>query len=154
PTWRQNQSKVTAMADGNGTEKVTLKTASGELVDVIVPSGMSDDQIRAMARQRMPEEFAPEALSQQEIQNLIDTRSKLPQGHPRADKIDQFLLQKYPATFQGMNQSNQRQMAASQPGAYQTRRGGPIQNLNDTSGQVENNGYVTIVPKENEDFQD
>src|SRR5262249_28520632 len=139
----------------NTTEKVTLKTASGELVDVVVPSGMSDDQIRAMARQKMPEEFAPEALTQQEIQNLIDTRSKLSQDDPRADRIDKFLLQKYPATFQGMNQSIQRQMAASQPGAYQTRKGGPIQNSNDTSGQETNYaGLTQIVPREGEDFAD
>src|SRR5262249_20786179 len=134
-------------------------TASGELVDVIVPSGMSDDQIRAMARQKMPEEFGPETFSQQDIQDLWDIHSKLAPGDPRADKIERLLTQtipqKFPGTFSGMLQSIQRQNAASQPGAYQTRKGGPIQNSNETSGQETNYaGLTQIVPREGEDFAD
>src|SRR5215468_7013172 len=121
------------MPQNANTETVTLKLPSGEMVDFVVPAGLSNDQVKSLAQKKLPEEFPREQFSQQDIKDLIDIRSKLPQDDARADKIDRLLFQtipqqaKFPATFDGMMQSIQRQMAVAQPGAYQTRKGGPIQ---------------------------
>ena len=136
----------------NNTETVTLKTAHGELVDVIGPAGMTDDQIRTLARSKMPEEFAPESFSQQDIQDLIDIRRKLAPGDPRADKLDRLLLQtipqqKYPGTFSGAMQAfsaaesrEQLMQSSSNPAnvperAMQQTMGGPPMFVDVPAGQ-------------------
>lgn len=51
------------MAAGSSTlqsETVTIRLPSGEEVDAIVPSGMSDDQVRGLMQQKHPEFFQPQ----------------------------------------------------------------------------------------------
>ena len=53
----------------NDKETVTLKLPSGETVDVIVPSGLDDSQVKALLRQKRPELFGP-------TQELPDTMAQ------------------------------------------------------------------------------
>ena len=56
-------------------ETVTLKTASGELVDVIVPAGMSDAEIKTLVLSKRPDLFSTSAKPA-----ASDTYVQLPNG--------------------------------------------------------------------------
>src|SRR5215510_1725187 len=79
------------------TETVGVQLPSGEVVDVVVPRGASNEKIRRNLLRVAPEEFsAGPPLSRQDISDLVEIRSKLPQGDERADKIDRLLFRQNP----------------------------------------------------------
>src|SRR5215471_12766949 len=85
------------MSQTPDTETATVKLPSGEMVDLIVPVGASNEEIRRGLLRVAPEEFsAGPPLSRQDVQDLVEVRSKLPQDDPRADKIDRLLFRQNP----------------------------------------------------------
>src|SRR5262249_36183725 len=83
----------------DNTETVTVKLPSGEMVDLIVPAGASNEEIRRNLLRVAPEEFSSTKLSRQDVQDLVEVRSKLPQDDPRADKIDRLLFRQNPEAW-------------------------------------------------------
>src|SRR5215831_860901 len=83
----------------NENETVTVKLPSGEMVDLIVPAGASNEEIRRNLLRVAPEEFSSTKLSRQDVQDLVEVRSKLPQDDPRADKIDRLLFRQNPEAW-------------------------------------------------------
>ena len=79
------------------TETVSVQLPSGEVVDVVVPRGASNEEIRRGLLKVAPEEFsAGPPLTRQDISDLVEIRSKLPQDDPRTDKIDRLLFRQNP----------------------------------------------------------
>ena len=85
-------------------------------------------------------------------------------GTQTADIFDKLHAQAPPAPsitsgrgdiFDRLQAGGRKITPATAAGAYQTRPGGPIQNVSDTSGQRTNYaGLTEIVPKEGETFED
>src|SRR5205809_408470 len=57
--------------------------------------------------------MANDTLSQQDIQDLVAIRAKLPQGDPRADKIDQLLFKQAPLQYPNPVEQSRAQMAST-----------------------------------------
>lgn len=54
----------------DNTETVTVKLPSGEMVDLIVPAGASNEEIRQNLLRVAPEEFSSTKLSRQDVQDV------------------------------------------------------------------------------------
>src|SRR5215475_13946697 len=71
------------MATPQSTETVTLQLPSGESVDAVVPSGMSDDQVRTLMQQKHPEFYQQQARS---VESPITTPPLTTAARPAAPR--------------------------------------------------------------------